>query len=188
MLCSLHHRSALEHHQHQQQQVAIHTTYPLMRAAKLLEAMHQLNLSPTAASLKHSSRPWPCYEPATSQTATADQQVLLKLPAGMTAEEQAAAAASASAWVAEMARSQELIASLLLRAQKAEMGLSAATLAADGPGLQHRKGEKRGHGHQLWLAICLAEIPCVVCIFVCSSSWFTANRLLIVLSKGVRNR
>lgn len=112
-----------------------------MRAAKLLQAIERLNLTSAPSSSSSVRRLWPCFEAKALSSQAADDQVQLKLPADMTADEQAAAAAVASAWVAEMARGQELIASLLTRAQRAEMGLAAAKLAADGKQQPRAAGE-----------------------------------------------
>lgn len=100
-----------------------------MRAAKLLEAVQRMKLRAADITIRP-TRPWPCLDAAASNLSTKpDAQLTLKLAADMTANEQVAAAAAASAWLGEMARGQELIASLLQRAQNAEKSLAAASLA-----------------------------------------------------------
>jgi hypothetical protein len=133
VLCSLEVQS-----QHQEQQrVAIHSTYPLMRAARLLEAVGSMRIADAENDSSGSgSRPWPCFDAGAwqhqQQQCGKDSLPLLKLPADMTAAERNAAGAAAAAWLAEQARSQEMVAQLLERAQQSEMALAAAKLAADG--------------------------------------------------------
>jgi hypothetical protein len=125
--------------QHQEQQrVAIHSTYPLMRAARLLEGVGSMRIADAEHVVSSSSsRPWPCFDTGAwqqqqQQQCGKDILPLLKLPADMTATERDAAGAAAAAWLAEQARSQEMVAQLLERAQQAEIALAAAKLADGG--------------------------------------------------------
>lgn len=135
----------------EQQRVAIHSTYPMMRAARLLEAVSSMRIADLAClsaaaeqASSSGSRPWPCFDSSDwqqQQQCSSKLQPLLKLPSDMTAAEREAAGAAAAAWLAEQARSQEMLAQLLDRAQQAEMALAAATFAADSS--EHRQQEQQ---------------------------------------------
>jgi hypothetical protein len=134
-----------------------------------------------------SSRPWPCFDTGAwqqQQQSGKDVLPLLKLPADMTAAERDAAGAAAAAWLAEQARSQEMVAQLLERAQQAEMALAAAKLAADGD--QQKQPEQQqlllqscanggyasasgddcvcNNMHQCCLCLCMAVISILHCM------------------------
>jgi hypothetical protein len=117
----------------------------MMRAARLLEAVGSMRIADPeclTAAAEHAgssnSRPWPCFDTSDWQQQQCSKQLpLLKLPSDMTAAEREAAGAAAAAWLAEQARSQEMLAQLLNRAQQAEMALAAASFAADDSG--HRQ-------------------------------------------------
>jgi hypothetical protein len=126
----------LQSQRHEQQRVAIHSTYPLMRAARLLEAVGSMRIADAEHVSSSGSRPWPCFDAGAwqqqQQQCGTGMLPLLKLPVDMTAAERDAAGSAAAAWLAEQARSQEMVAQLLERAQQAEIALAAETLAADG--------------------------------------------------------
>eukprot|EP00775_Hariotina_reticulata_P001932 gene1932-2262_t len=138
-------RDELQLQRLQEQEVAISTTYPLMRAARLLEAVttyggKALEKSQQGNSRGQTARSWPrntvgmalCgtdyRSMAPSKAEQLDPALQLKAVTEMTGMEQQEAAAAAAAWAAELARGQQLMAELIQRAEKAEMALASASL------------------------------------------------------------
>lgn len=124
----------------QAEATAISGTYPLARAARLLEnwtqvAEQQLGAAPGSKSPRNgSSRPWPCFDASKPHRQQQQQQqrgtghALPKPIAEWSSEQCAAAASAAASWVGELARGQQLLAAALQRAEQAEMELAALKL------------------------------------------------------------
>lgn len=177
------HRQQLGEQQQQSEAAAISSTYPLMRAARLLQDWCAWGSpqpdqdhppSPTkrrAAAAKagsnwttSNSRPWPCFNPSKPQQQQKQQEGVLdvghalpKSPAEWTPEQRAAAAAAAEGWVGELARGQQLLAAALQRAEAAEMELAGLRLAGTAAGLGSGEGGGGASGSSSSRVLCLTD-------------------------------
>jgi len=153
-------RQQLTGQQQETEAAAISTTYPLMRAARLLEKwtteLGDLEAQHTDCQIHSSSpskqqRPWPSFDPSKHTASKKQQQqqpgavhvgkqgqdvghALQKPLDQWSPEQRAAAATAATAWVAELSRGQQLLASALHRAEQAEMELAAVRLGGSSRG------------------------------------------------------
>jgi hypothetical protein len=163
--------------QQQAEATAISSTYPLMRAAQLLEGWtavaEQLATGTDSKSPRkggnsnsNSSRPWPCFDACKPHQQHQQQQqrsvghALLEAVAEWTGEQRASAAAAAALWLAELARGQQLLAAALQRAEQAEMELSALKL-------------DRAADHE---TLCLADTPAASAAMVASARGLPGSR------------
>lgn len=164
-------RQQLTAQQQEAESAAISTTYPLMRAARLLESWatelgeleaHHTDCQHSSNSPSKKQRPWPSFDPSKPVASKKQQQqpgavhvgkqghdvghALQKPLDQWSPEQRAAAATAATAWVAELSRGQQLLACALQRAEQAEMELAAVRLGAAG-GSSSRGGSGKGGRH-----------------------------------------
>lgn len=186
-------RRQLQEQQQQADATAISSTYPLLRAARLLgawtstAASAEARLAGKGATLVAGgdaamvggkrSRPWPCIDgtPLTAPEHKQPQSQRCGLHAAghaltkhlqdtLSPDQQQAAAAAAAAWTAELARTQQLLAAALQRAERCEMDLAAARLSgAGGPGVPASRLAAHAGGADGAAATLAAQEDMVIC-------------------------